>query len=292
MAVVQRRTGVALAVCFGALALPATASARHMNDMPWCPHSNVQGADPADQVPGAPGGSGSTRSGSEAPLGGVSTTRAPAGGGAGSTPASNAGGRSVQASTVQQATTVQQAAVATGGVVVQQAAATATTAATPVRLADGRTVEVRGPVTAAAVRKARARARAQERREARGLAKARAEVRAERARVAGGARVVAQVQLTTPERWLAEPAKAGDTDRGSLPAIAGIVAALMAMAGLAVAVVRRRRRGGSGHAVSTGGPSVGPAPGRTAAIEAELQEIIAEERAARVADERSAALSG
>jgi hypothetical protein len=291
MAVVQRRTGVALAVCFGALALPATASARHMSDMPWCPHSNVQGADPADQVPGAPGGSGSTRSGSEAPLGGVSTTRAPAGGGAGSTPALNAGGRSVQASTVQQATTVQQAAVATGGVVVQQAA-TATTAATPVRLADGRTVEVRGPVTAAAVRKARARARAQERREARGLAKARAEVRAERARVAEGARVVAQVQLTTPERWLAEPAKAGDTDRGSLPAIAGIVAALMAMAGLAVAVVRRRRRGGSGHAVTPGGPAAGPAPDRAAAIEAELQEIIAEERAARAADDRSAALSG
>ena len=68
-----------MVACCGALAVPATASATHMSDMPWCPHSQQQGADPVDQQPTGAGGAPSVRRApSEAPLG------APAGGSPGS----------------------------------------------------------------------------------------------------------------------------------------------------------------------------------------------------------------
>lgn len=275
MAVSSRRAArLGVVACCGALAVPAAAPASHMSDMPWCPHSEQQGADPAagtGLAGGAPRAAPAT-----GPLG--STRRTIPGASNGTTSRSGGSGSAGQA--VQQPANVGVATAAS------TMTATATAEAAVAQVAGVPATTTRVVPTAEQLRAAR---RA-ERREARGLARARAEIRAERARAAAGEQIVARVRLTMPEHWLTSSVSADESAGVFAPAVGGGLLALLALAGAAWAITRRRR-GGSAAGDGTDAPPQDPAAGESAAIEAELQEIIAEERAARSA-EREPALRG
>lgn len=270
-----RRAGrafIAGAVLCGALGFgtPAALAAGEGNA------GGMGGACPMGQNgdPSAPaGGTGSKRPGNTAPLtapGGPSTA----------TPSAPAAGSGASAPSVQRAVTSQPVSVTTSATASSGATASATVPVTQAISANQPAA-----VDMAAVRRAERQAGQAQR-----IAERRAERQLARERQAALRTAALEARTAGFERWHA-PARGSDlpapapvavsADAGApVLAIAGGLGLLM-LAGLAL--VLRRRRGGEPVAVVTTEPVQPPAAD---AIEAELQEILAEEHAARMLSER------